>query len=113
MVSLFLGSFWMIGKTFSVNNQGFAGRNNSRFVYPYLCVNKLFSGTEHSGIDDLILDVSQASYVNGEYVDAKELFNIDLVNSLKGMVSSSFPHRSPFSVLLKLFSSDCSLNTGL
>ena len=42
-----------------------------------LYLNKNFSGTEHSGIDDLILDVSQASYTNGEYVDAKEWFNID------------------------------------
>ena len=39
---------------------------------------QFFSGTEHSGIDDLILDVSQASYTNGEYVDAKEWFNIYL-----------------------------------
>ena len=89
----------MIGKTFSVNNQGFAGR----FVYPYLCVNKFFSGTENSGIDDLILDVSQASYVNGEYVDAKELFNIDLVNSLKGVISSSpsFPLFCTFKTVLE------------
>ena len=57
---------------------------------------QFFSGTEHSGIDDLILDVSQASYTNGEYVDAKEWFNIDLINVF-GQLSSFSPKVSPIS----------------
>ena len=36
-----------------------------------------FSGTEHSGVDDLILDISQETYVNGVAVNAtKACFNI-------------------------------------
>ena len=61
---------------------------------------QFFSGTEHSGIDDLILDVSQASYTNGEYVDAKEWFNIDLINVF-GQLSSFSPRVSHMKKILK------------
>lgn len=90
MAWLFLVSFWTTGKTtFSVHtldsivsdflteislNMKWVMNHDDESPRPLIFLIQFFSGTEHSGIDDLILDVSQASYTNGEYVDAKEWF---------------------------------------